>query len=490
MPHVDEGTLHAWLDGALQAEDTHAAAAVERHIAMCADCRARLDDARGVRDEADAILAHVEPDEIDAPPFAEIVERARARGTGPEEAPDAESVGAGHDAAAPGESAASAHATAPRGGGSHRRRGRIPLAWAASVAIAIAGGWWARELAAPAGTGIVAQRTESAPTRSGESDARRPPSSSRDARAGAEEAASSGTTGAARERVDAARLAADEERAASPARPNDAAERTTAPAPTEVAAADRPRPAADAASASVEPTADADDDADRRIAALTGDSVVTASGRRTPGVTAPNAAAPDPEAGARSMDPDIAIDELVVTGVRAAAPADSPAVPRDASGADATAAAASRDAWRPATHAEAERWVRGPIFVLPDAPIIDFALGGTEAAPAVRTRQRLPDGTSLGLIQRPAPGGGPSLLRSRLDDADPALPLVEAPEAARAPAALARADAADAAADTSATPAPTLDLAGFRLRPQAPLPADSLRSLLRRLRPYDGSRRP
>jgi anti-sigma factor RsiW len=37
MPHLDEGTIHAWLDGALGADE---AAALEAHVASCDACAA------------------------------------------------------------------------------------------------------------------------------------------------------------------------------------------------------------------------------------------------------------------------------------------------------------------------------------------------------------------------------------------------------------------------------------------------------------------
>ena len=45
MQHLDEGTIHAWLDGALPAEE---GAAVERHAAACATCAAAVAEARGL----------------------------------------------------------------------------------------------------------------------------------------------------------------------------------------------------------------------------------------------------------------------------------------------------------------------------------------------------------------------------------------------------------------------------------------------------------
>jgi len=53
MEHLDEGTAHAWLDGALPA---HEAAQVEAHIASCPDCAAIVAEARGLIAGASRIL--------------------------------------------------------------------------------------------------------------------------------------------------------------------------------------------------------------------------------------------------------------------------------------------------------------------------------------------------------------------------------------------------------------------------------------------------
>jgi hypothetical protein len=45
MQHLDEGTIHAWLDGALPADE---AAGVEQHARECTECAALVADARGV----------------------------------------------------------------------------------------------------------------------------------------------------------------------------------------------------------------------------------------------------------------------------------------------------------------------------------------------------------------------------------------------------------------------------------------------------------
>ncbi len=54
MRHPDEGTIHAWLDGALNDDES---AEVERHIASCAECRAQVAEARGFIAGASRILS-------------------------------------------------------------------------------------------------------------------------------------------------------------------------------------------------------------------------------------------------------------------------------------------------------------------------------------------------------------------------------------------------------------------------------------------------
>jgi len=51
--HLDEGTIHAWLDGALDAEE---ASRVEQHAAECAACAASIAEARGLVAGASRIL--------------------------------------------------------------------------------------------------------------------------------------------------------------------------------------------------------------------------------------------------------------------------------------------------------------------------------------------------------------------------------------------------------------------------------------------------
>src|SRR3977135_3629055 len=44
MQHLDEGTIHSWLDGALSADE---AGRVEAHLAECPQCEAAVAEARG-----------------------------------------------------------------------------------------------------------------------------------------------------------------------------------------------------------------------------------------------------------------------------------------------------------------------------------------------------------------------------------------------------------------------------------------------------------
>jgi anti-sigma factor RsiW len=54
MRHLDEGTIHAWLDGALSAEDERKA---ESHAARCTECASAVADARGFIAASSRILA-------------------------------------------------------------------------------------------------------------------------------------------------------------------------------------------------------------------------------------------------------------------------------------------------------------------------------------------------------------------------------------------------------------------------------------------------
>src|SRR6266446_9998281 len=69
MSHVDEGTLHAYLDGELPSAER---ATLEAHLAGCATCRANLTEERGLRERANAVLGSARPAERPAPPLEQL----------------------------------------------------------------------------------------------------------------------------------------------------------------------------------------------------------------------------------------------------------------------------------------------------------------------------------------------------------------------------------------------------------------------------------
>jgi hypothetical protein len=99
MSHVDDGTLHAYLDGELTPVERER---TETHFAGCAACRARLEEERALIERAGRLLGLAAPPERAAPPLQAL--RRPRRGSGL----------------------------------------LIPLAWAAVVTLAIGVGWYAR----------------------------------------------------------------------------------------------------------------------------------------------------------------------------------------------------------------------------------------------------------------------------------------------------------------------------------------------------------
>ncbi len=125
MSHATEGDLHAYLDGALSAIDPDAAERLTVHLARCADCRARLERERAVRDRSTELLAVALPDTVDIPPF-EAIEGAAGAGPG-------------------------------RGYAARMRH----LAWAASVAVAVGAGWIGHALLGGTGEAVPGVRSAS-----------------------------------------------------------------------------------------------------------------------------------------------------------------------------------------------------------------------------------------------------------------------------------------------------------------------------------------
>ncbi len=106
MSHVDDGALHAYLDGALEEYPIAEARRVREHLDVCAECSERLESARRVRSDAHAILSMAAPI-ADAPSIEELKSYAERTRKIPPRVPV------------------------------HGRR----LSWAASVILAIGVGW-------------------------------------------------------------------------------------------------------------------------------------------------------------------------------------------------------------------------------------------------------------------------------------------------------------------------------------------------------------
>ncbi len=114
MPHLDEGMLHTYLDDALPEN-------VELHLRECAECRANLENARLLKQSADTILAAATPVDISMPSFEELQARARVQ-SGDRKETDS-----------------------PQAGGQQRSFNQLrSLAWAATVVLAVAVGWYGR----------------------------------------------------------------------------------------------------------------------------------------------------------------------------------------------------------------------------------------------------------------------------------------------------------------------------------------------------------
>jgi hypothetical protein len=75
MSHIDEGLLHAYLDGETAGAER---SGLEQHVAGCAECRARLEEARALRDRSTGILSGSGPATVTPPPFEEVVARSRS----------------------------------------------------------------------------------------------------------------------------------------------------------------------------------------------------------------------------------------------------------------------------------------------------------------------------------------------------------------------------------------------------------------------------
>lgn len=109
MSHVDEGALHAYLDGALDEFPATEAEWVRGHVESCAECADRLEAERRVRADAEAMLGLATPS-VDMPSLEEL--RTYVKRTRPERPPAQVRL--------------------------------VRMGWAASVVLAVGAGWMLR----------------------------------------------------------------------------------------------------------------------------------------------------------------------------------------------------------------------------------------------------------------------------------------------------------------------------------------------------------
>jgi len=121
MSHVDDGTLHAYLDGELTPVESER---LDAHLAACEACRARLEEERALIERASKLLSRAVPatPERAAPPLHQL-RRPRVAW-----------------------------------------RLRIPLAWAATVVMAVGIGWLLRGPSSALLVGTTDSRLDSSPS--------------------------------------------------------------------------------------------------------------------------------------------------------------------------------------------------------------------------------------------------------------------------------------------------------------------------------------
>ncbi len=394
MQHVDEGRLHAWLDGELPDEER----AVERHLEECEACRARADEERRIRAAASAILLGADPGEI-------AMRRMVAVPT-------------------------------PR-----RPRRWVAVGWAASVLLALGVGWMARPAErapvavapapprAPVGAPAPVQGTTDASPVSADA-VTQPDAVTQAAPARTEERARSG---AAPRRDDppadfAGPVATVAVVPMPEAPPAEAPPPPPPPSPAPVAARAR-------AAAESQPQA-----AERAGGTVTlRGRVRDAQGQALAGVqvTVPELAArtvtrPDGSY-VLSLPADrvSTSDTIQVRASRVGLAAQSRSLAPESGTANFTmtpnslalesvVVTGSETAWRSSAPAEAERALRYPLVIVPGLEVLGIDVGRVDGRTAVRVRQRLPGGETLTLTQRRATaradttGAGITFRRGRL----------------------------------------------------------------------------
>lgn len=437
MPHIDDGLLHAHLDGALaHVLPAAEAAAVARHLAGCADCRARLEHERALRTRAHGLLADAGPAGREPPPF----ESLRAR-------------------------------PAPR-----PRRRALPLAWAATVVLALGAGWMARAALQPSDPAETMRLSVATP----------------ESVELAEPVESAAAGAAAAERVETVRLdaaappspaaaatdaAPAPARSAAPAAPPAAAPPPPTPAP--YAVAPQPQAAVMSEARATEATASpalvrgrVTDTAGRplagalvRVEGTAAGGIARADGGYTVVVPAEEVAGRDSVV-VRAQVAGYAAAERAVSLAPDAAPQEIRLEPAAVAleSLVVTGAPAPAEGWRTTDAAGARSALGRPLRVVAGLPLAAVELREVEGRTVVRVRQPLQGGGELRLEQRAEPAAAAQRRRA----------------ASPAASGAAESGAAGAAQDAGWS-SEVLSVDGLRIEARAPLPPAELRRLLRRL---------
>ena len=318
MSHATDGELHAYLDGGLASIDPARADRLKTHLEGCSDCTARLEDTRALRARAGEILADAEP--VEVPPFEAILERQAKGSEGPSDA----------DARTP----------------IRIRQSRPPLAWAASVAVALGAGWLGHAVwSGTPSTDHLAER----PT--------------------AEELAAAGSL----DRV-----------AGREADPRG-----------QVRLEDRVGGRADEQEANVEPKAQPTEAPEPSIDARARRIAEAEEGNETR--RALQKTARDAPVEARLANREAAVDVRQEGAGRAVAVAPGDYF-RDAGALDARLLG-GQVTWLPVSRMDAEHWIGGRVPVVSDLAPAELAISKLDETRLVRVRQTLPGGERLELIQ-------------------------------------------------------------------------------------------
>ncbi|HEX2251941.1 MAG TPA: zf-HC2 domain-containing protein [Thermoanaerobaculia bacterium] len=463
MPHVDDPTLHALLDGALPATEPARAEAVEAHLEGCADCRARLAAAAGLRERAGAILATLAPEALPgpaaplAPDFEEVRRRAAARGGGP---------------------------GAPRRPESSRPLRWAPvLAWAATLVVALGIGYLIGDQVVPA-AGLQEAELQATAEPEGPRAAEAETTQEEAEAAEADSAPAADAVAPVEQQRSPAPLEAG--RGASTGVAGGTGTRTGAADPVAL-----PRPSEPVGGEALRRT---------RAAREAREAPPAVRPQRQEAAAAGGAAAPLSIPAAVIPGSTVTVDSTPDSEPKATAPAPAPAPPRsaeaNATGLDprqgepavpvepsvarrsparpvvVTGQAAAPDGWRAVSRDEATRLLGGPLYALPGARVLGVFLDPSADPVRVRSRQRLPDGDLLELTQRP-------VLADDLAEAVVIAPRRRAGERAERLQAEAAPGPPPMAADETARRSATVVLDGFELTVEGDLPPEALRTLVR-----------